>query len=440
MSHPALDELAAKAAAVHEALPWIKRLAGRTVVVKYGGAAMGTAGFDAFVDDVVLLRYVGVDVVVVHGGGPEVSRLMTRFGKEPVFVDGHRVTDAETMDLVRMVLVGRVNKVLVGRINTHGRLAVGLSGEDGLLLVAKPRVDPGGRDLGFVGDVDAVDPTALRALADRGLVPVVATVAAGPGGQPYNVNADAAAGALAAALGAEKLVYLTDVEGLYADLDDPGSLIHQLTVEEVEELLAGGRCSAGMIPKLTGIVAALRGGVRRAHVLDGRREHAILLELFTDSGIGTMIHAEAAPEGSGEPRRGAPVGREGSGEPRRGAPVAPVGRVASVEDLGSHRLLLALQEDAALEALSRGLLAPLRAYDRRQHGDLVASLRTFLEHNGNWEAAARALGVHRHTLRYRIRRVAELTGRDLESAGDRVEFWLALQAADVLGGRRGRQA
>jgi purine catabolism regulator len=147
--------------------------------------------------------------------------------------------------------------------------------------------------------------------------------------------------------------------------------------------------------------------------------------------------APPRPEGSGAPRRGAPVGREGSGEPRRGA---PVGRVARVEDLGSHRLLLALQEDAALEALSRGLLAPLRAYDRRQHGDLVASLRTFLEHNGNWEAAARALGVHRHTLRYRIRRVAELTGRDLESAGDRVEFWLALQAADVLGGRRGRRA
>ena len=152
-----IDDLQAKAAAVHEALPWIKRLSGCTVVVKYGGAAMGTAGFDAFVDDVVLLRYVGVDVIVVHGGGPEVSQLMTRFGKEPVFVDGHRVTDAETMDLARMVLVGRVNQTLVGRINTHGRLAVGLSGEDGPLLTARPRVDPGGRDLGFVGDVEAVD-------------------------------------------------------------------------------------------------------------------------------------------------------------------------------------------------------------------------------------------------------------------------------------------
>ncbi len=291
---PTLDDLQAKAAAVHEALPWIKRLAGRTVVVKYGGAAMGTAGFDAFVDDVVLLRYVGVDVIVVHGGGPEVSQLMARFGKQPVFVDGHRVTDAETMDLVRMVLVGRVNQALVGRINTHGRLAVGLSGEDGLLLVARPRVDPGGRDLGFVGDVAAVDPTALRALTDKGLVPVVATVAAGPGGQPYNVNADAAAGALAAALGAEKLVYLTDVEGLYADLDDPSTLLHQLGVAEVEAMLAGGGAAAGMLPKLSGIAAALRGGVRRAHILDGRREHALLLELFTDSGVGTMIHADPA--------------------------------------------------------------------------------------------------------------------------------------------------
>ena len=287
-----LDDLQAKAAAVHEALPWIKRLSGCTVVVKYGGAAMGTAGFDAFVDDVVLLRYVGVDVIVVHGGGPEVSQLMTRFGKEPVFVDGHRVTDAETMDLARMVLVGRVNKTLVGRINTHGRLAVGLSGEDGLLLVARPRVDPGGRDLGYVGDVEAVDPTALRALTDKGLVPVVATVAAGPRGQPYNVNADAAAGSLAAALGAEKLVYLTDVEGLYADLADPGSLLEQLTVAQVEAILANGEVASGMVPKLTGIVTALRGGVRRAHILDGRREHALLLELFTDSGVGTMVSAE----------------------------------------------------------------------------------------------------------------------------------------------------
>src|SRR4029453_17999693 len=243
----------------------------------------------------------GVDVIVVHGGGPEVSELMARFGKEPVFVDGHRVTDAETMDLARMVLVGRVNKTLVGRINTHGRLAVGLSGEDGLLLRARPRVDPGGRDLGYVGDVEAVDPTALRALTDKGLVPVVATVAAGPEGQPYNVNADAAAGSLAAALAAEKLVYLTDVEGLYADLADPGSLLEQLTVGEVEAILAEGKVAAGMVPKLTGIVTARRGGAGRAPLLAGRREHALLLELFTDSGVGTMVHVEEEDLGATSP-------------------------------------------------------------------------------------------------------------------------------------------
>src|SRR4029453_2599613 len=216
----------------------------------------------------------GVDVIVVHGGGPEVSELMARFGKEPVFVDGHRVTDAETMDLARMVLVGRVNKTLVGRINTHGRLAVGLWGEAGVLLVARPRGAPGGRALGYVGDVEAVDPTALRALTDKGLVPVVATVAAGPEGRPYNVNAAAARGPAApasdpsnvspraaagprgAALGAEKLVYLTDVEGLFADLDDPGSLLPQLGVAEVEAILAAGQVAAGMVPKLTGLVTA----------------------------------------------------------------------------------------------------------------------------------------------------------------------------------------
>jgi acetylglutamate kinase len=288
---PTLDDLQARAAVLHEALPWIRRFAGRTVVVKYGGAAMQGGSLDAFVDDVVLLRSVGVDVVVVHGGGPDISQAMAGMGKEPVFVDGHRVTDADTIDLVRMVLVGRINKTLVGRINTHGRLAVGLSGEDGLLVVARPRVDPAGRDLGFVGDVEAVDPTALRALTDKGLVPVVATVAAGPGGQPYNVNADAVAGAMAAALRAEKLVYLTDVAGLYADIDDPGSLLHRLDLAEVEAMLAGGRCSAGMVPKLGGVVAALRAGVGSAHILDGRLAHALLLELLTDSGVGTMILA-----------------------------------------------------------------------------------------------------------------------------------------------------
>lgn len=304
------EDLQAKAAVLHEALPWIKRFAGHTVVIKYGGAAMapppaprngddqptaagerdpGAADLDSFVDDVALLRYVGVDLVVVHGGGPEISRAMEQLGKRPVFVEGQRVTDADTMDLVRMVLVGRINKTLVGRLNRHGRMAVGLSGEDGLLVTARPRRDPGGRDLGFVGDVETVDPTALRALTGVGLIPVIATVAAGPDGQPYNVNADAVAGAVAAALDAEKLVYLTDVEGLYRDLDDPASLYSRMTLAEVEELLAGGGLQSGIIPKLRGVATALRSGVRSAHILDGRRRHALLLELFTDRGVGTMI-------------------------------------------------------------------------------------------------------------------------------------------------------
>ena len=298
------EDLQAKAAVLHEALPWIKHFAGRTVVIKYGGAAMappaatpggdgdvapGPADLDSFVDDVVLLRYVGVDVVVVHGGGPEISRAMEQLGRSPVFVEGHRVTDAETMDVVRMVLVGRINKTLVGRINRHGRLAVGLSGEDGLLVTARRRRDPGGHDLGFVGDVDEVDPTALRALTGVGLIPVIATVAAGPDGLPYNVNADAVAGAVAASLDAEKLVYLTDVEGLYGDLSDPSTLYSRATLDDLEQLLADGRLHSGMIPKLRGVATALGAGVRGAHILDGRRRHALLLELFTDQGVGTMI-------------------------------------------------------------------------------------------------------------------------------------------------------
>lgn len=296
----ATEDLQAKADVLHEALPWIKRFAGRTAVIKYGGAAMADAG--SFVDDVVLLRYVGVDVVVVHGGGAEVTQAMKELGREPVFVDGHRVTDADTIDLVRMILVGRINKDLVGRFNRHGRLAVGLSGEDGLLVRARRRHDPSGRDLGFVGDVAAVDTTALRALTGAGLIPVIATVAAGPDGQPYNVNADAVAGALAAALGAEKLVYLTDVEGLYRDVSDPGSLLRHVTLAEVEAMLASGQAHSGMIPKLRGIVTALRAGVGSAHILDGRLRHALLLELFTDKGVGTMV----GPDGwkDARPRNG----------------------------------------------------------------------------------------------------------------------------------------
>jgi acetylglutamate kinase len=280
----------AKLAVLHEALPWIRRVAGRTIVVKYGGNAMTDERLrDVFVDDVALLRAVGVDVVVVHGGGPEITEAMRRLGREATFVDGQRVTDAETMDVVRMVLVGRVNKDLVGRLNRHGPVAVGLSGEDGRMIRAVPRVDPAGRDLGFVGDVDAVDPTALHAIIAVGMVPVVAGVATGPGGQPYNVNADAVAGALAAALSAAKVIYLTNVEGLLQDPDDPASLVSRLSLGELDDALAAGRVHTGMIPKLAGVAAALRAGVGSAHIIDGRVDHALLLELFTDEGVGTMI-------------------------------------------------------------------------------------------------------------------------------------------------------
>jgi len=287
-----IEDLQAKARVLHEALPWIRRVAGRTIVVKYGGNAMTDERLrDVFVDDVALLRAVGVDVVVVHGGGPEITAAMRQLGREARFVDGQRVTDAETMDVVRMVLVGRINKDLVGRLNRHGPVAVGLSGEDGRMIRAVPRLDPAGRDLGFVGDVEAIDPTALHALSAVGMVPVVAGVVAGPGGQPYNVNADAVAGAMAAALSAEKVVYLTNVAGLLADPDDPGSLVSRLTLAELDELLASDRIHTGMIPKLAGIAAALRAGVGSAHIIDGRVDHALLLELFTDHGVGTMVEA-----------------------------------------------------------------------------------------------------------------------------------------------------
>jgi len=287
--------LQAKARVLHEALPWIRSFTGRTIVVKYGGNAMTDERLrDLFVEDVLLLRTVGVDVVVVHGGGPEITAAMRELGKEPRFVDGQRVTDAEAMDVVRMVLVGRVNKDLVGRLNRTGRVAVGLSGEDGLLITARKRIDPGGHDLGFVGDVESVDPTALRALTGAGLVPVVAGVAAGPEGHPYNVNADAIAAALAGALGAAKVVYLTNVEGLYADAGDPGSLIPKLDVGDLEAMLASGAVHTGMVPKLAGIAAALRAGVGSASIIDGRLDHALLLELFTDEGVGTLFTTETS--------------------------------------------------------------------------------------------------------------------------------------------------
>ena len=281
------------AATLIEALPYIRRFAGRTVVVKYGGNALaGTSDHDAlelFAQDIVLMRLVGMRPVVVHGGGPQISALMNRLGKEPEFVDGLRVTDADTVDIARMVLAGQVNPQLVTAINVHGRYAVGLSGADGGLLRAAER-DP---RLGFVGDVDVVDPALLQGLLDDEFVPVVATIGVDQHGQPYNINADVAAGEIATALGAEKLIYLTDIDGLRRDAADPSTLISHVTSDELAELIADGTVAGGMIPKVQSCIDAVRGGVNGAHILDGRVAHVLLLEIFTDAGIGTMIQSES---------------------------------------------------------------------------------------------------------------------------------------------------
>lgn len=275
-----------RAAILADALPYIREFSGKTVVIKYGGNAMEDPALaELFAQDVVLMRLVGIDVVVVHGGGPQISDLMRRLGKEPEFVDGRRVTDAETVDIVRMALVGKVNREIVAAFNQHGSLAVGLSGEDAGLITARAG-DPA---LGFVGEVAAVDPTILERLLREELIPVVATVAVDVDGQAYNINADAVAGAIAAAIGAEKLVYLTNVAGLYREWPDESSLISAIGVDDLEELAGSGALSAGMIPKIASCVSAIGGGVHAAHILDGRVPHALLLEFFTREGVGTMI-------------------------------------------------------------------------------------------------------------------------------------------------------
>lgn len=269
-----------------EALPYIKRYHGATVVVKYGGAAMDDPVLrESFADDVVLLRYVGLNPVIVHGGGPQVSARMRELGREPKFIDGRRVTTAEDLEVVRMVLAGIINKDIVALINRHGEMAAGLSGEDGAMVRVRKRA--GDVDLGFVGEVERVDPSIIEHLA-QDFIPVIATLGVDDDGQTYNVNADEVAAAVAVALGAAKLVFLTDVPGI---LDGDGELIPQLDVAGVHGLRAEGVIGAGMLPKVEAALRAVHGGVPRVTILDGRAEHAVLLEVFTDQGVGTMVTA-----------------------------------------------------------------------------------------------------------------------------------------------------
>ncbi len=275
-----------KAAVLAEALPYIRRFWGKVVVVKYGGSAMEDPSLaDLFAQDIVLMRSVGMRPVVVHGGGPQIGSLMKRLGMVPEFRDGLRVTDADTLDIARMVLVGKVNRDIVSAINVHGPLAVGLSGEDAGFITAAARSP----ELGFVGDVVGVDTSILDRLLAQELIPVVATIGSDATGQAYNINADVAAAEIAAAVNAEKLVYLTDVVGLLSDVNDPSSLLHTVSVSDVDGLIATEVVQGGMIPKLTSCAKAVRGGVLRAHILDGRVPHALLLEVFTNEGIGTMV-------------------------------------------------------------------------------------------------------------------------------------------------------
>ena len=279
-----------RAAVLVEALPYIQRFRGRVVVVKLGGNAMvDPALAGTFAEDIVLMRSVGIRPVVVHGGGPQISELMERLGKVPEFRDGQRVTDAETVDIARMVLVGKVNREIVGAINVHGPLAVGVSGEDAGLIVAEAR-DP---ELGFVGNVESVHPAILERLLAEDLIPVVSTIGADETGQAYNINADAVAGAIAQALGAEKVIYLTDVEGLLGDVADVASLISHIDAPALQARIDAGSLSGGMIPKINACLHAVGNGVGSAHLLDGRVPHVLLLELFSDAGIGTMITAGA---------------------------------------------------------------------------------------------------------------------------------------------------
>jgi acetylglutamate kinase len=286
------NEDATRVRVLSEALPYIQKFAGRTVVVKYGGAAMKDGSLkDRVIRDLVFMSCVGIRPVLVHGGGPEINSWLEKLGIEPQFKDGLRVTDAATMDVVEMVLVGRVNKEIVSLIDRSGGNAVGLCGKDGNLIVARP---DGREGIGFVGEVSSVNVNILNTLVKSGYIPVVSSVAADENGQAYNINADTVAGEIAAALGAEKLILMTDTPGLMRNFKDPTTLIRQLDISGARGLIEDGTVSGGMIPKLTCCVRSLAQGVKAAHIIDGRLPHSLLLEIFTDNGTGSMIVSSAS--------------------------------------------------------------------------------------------------------------------------------------------------
>jgi acetylglutamate kinase len=291
MATPEMQPMIHRAEVLLEALPYLQSFQGKTLVIKYGGSAMEKADLkEQFARDVLLLRLIGIRPVIVHGGGPQIGALMKKLGKEPHFVGGMRVTDPETMELVEMVLVGKLNKEIVGLINVHGGRAVGLSGKDGNLLRARKRLhrmpDGSSVDIGLVGEVETVNADMIRLLEDNGLIPVIAPVGVGAKGESYNVNADLVAGEVAAALRAEKLIHLTDVQGINGE---DGRLVSRLTKRDAERLIKANVIEGGMLPKVESALRALEGGAAKAHIIDGRIPHAVLLEVFTHEGIGTEI-------------------------------------------------------------------------------------------------------------------------------------------------------
>ncbi len=291
-----MNGLIEKANVLIEALPYIRTFFGRTFVIKYGGNAMIDDELKKSVMlDLILLKYVGVDPVLVHGGGPAINEMMGKLGKKPTFVSGLRVTDEETMEIAEMVLAGKVNKEIVSLISKYGGKAVGLSGKDGNMIIARKKVVVGEDnqeiDLGHVGEVEKINPQVIRILSKEGFIPVISSIGVGYQGESYNINADSVAGELAIALEAAKLILLTDVEGIYERPDDPKTLISALHIEQARKLVASGNISAGMIPKVEACIRAVENGVARTHIIDGRTKHSMLLEIFTDKGIGTMVVA-----------------------------------------------------------------------------------------------------------------------------------------------------